>query len=130
VHHAHTWGCAFGPRGDNRLVFVILAILLASFILPAPWGWVAIGIGACAEVAETMFWMRLLRRQPVRVGSEALIGASARAISQCRPFGEVRVLGEVWQARCDAGVDAGARVRVRDRVGITLVVEPAAQEPA
>ena len=30
----------------------------------------------------------------------------------CRPRGQVRVGGELWQARCDAGADPGAAVRV------------------
>jgi membrane protein implicated in regulation of membrane protease activity len=35
----------------------------------------------------------------------------------------VRIQGEVWSARCDAGADAGDTVIVRSVEGLTLVVE-------
>ena len=42
----------------------------------------------------------------------------------CRPLGEVSVRGEIWQARCEAGADAGDIVRIVGLDGLTLVVEP------
>ncbi len=104
-------------------MFVVVAILLAVFFLPPPWGWIAIGAGLVAEVVETIVWMRLLRRHPPSAGADALIGAMARTTTACRPIGAVNVRGEPWRARCDAGADAGERVRVVSRDGITLVVE-------
>jgi len=108
-------------------VFVVVAILLAFFVIPAPWGWVAVVFGIAVEVAETIIWMRLLRRHPTSVGSDALIGATARTVMACQPIGEVNVRGEAWRARCDAGAAADAPVRVLAREGITLVVEPAGE---
>jgi membrane-bound serine protease (ClpP class) len=104
-------------------VFIVAGVLLAIFVLPAPWGWAAVGLGIGAEVVETIVAMRLLRRRPPGAGSEALIGAVGRAISACRPMGEMRVRGEVWRARCEAGADPGDRVRITAREGATLVVE-------
>jgi len=106
-------------------VWIVVAVLLAMFVIPAPWGWPVIGLAVVIEIVETFVWIRLLRRVPARAGAEALIGAVARVTRSCRPIGEVRVNGEVWRARCDVGADAGQRVRVRARDGITLVVEPA-----
>ena len=40
------------------------------------------------------------------------------------PEGQVRVAGELWQARCEAGAGAGDEVVVREVDGLTLVVEP------
>lgn len=108
-------------------MFVVIAILLAVFVLPAPWGWVAVVLGIAVEVAETIIWMRLLRRHPTSVGSDALIGATARTVTACQPIGEVNVRGETWRARCNAGAAADAPVRIRARDGITLVVEPAGE---
>lgn len=105
----------------------MVAILLAVFVLPAPWGWPAIGLAVVIEVVETLLWIRFLRRLPARAGTEALLGATARVTRACRPIGEVRVSGERWRARCDAGADAGQRVRVLGREGITLVVERASE---
>jgi membrane-bound serine protease (ClpP class) len=98
------------------------SILLAAFVLSMPWSAVVVGIAAVVEVGETFFWIWLSRRRRVQAGPETLIGARAEVVSACRPRGQVRVQGELWQARCDAGVEAGETVRVASRDGLTLVV--------
>ena len=106
-------------------MLVVAAVLLAVFVLPDPWGWPVVALAVLFEIVETSFWIRVLRRVPVRAGPEALIGSPARVVRTCRPLGEVRVQGEVWRARCEAGADEGQQVLVRSRDGLTLVVEPA-----
>ena len=105
-------------------MLLVGAVLLAVFVLPSPWGVVAIAVAAVVEVGETLFWIRLSRRRRVQVGPETLIGASAEVVTACRPKGQVRIQGELWQARSEAGADAGERVRIRALEGLTLVVEP------
>jgi membrane-bound serine protease (ClpP class) len=51
-----------------------------------------------------------------------MIGQEAVVVSPCRPLGEVRVHGELWQARCEDGAEAGERVRIEGIEGLTLVV--------
>ena len=104
-------------------VLLVGAVLLAVFVLPSPWGAVAIAVAALVEVAETAFWIRLSRRRRATVGAETLIGAVADVARPCRPTGLVRLDGELWQASCAEGADAGERVRVVGRDGLTLVVE-------
>jgi membrane-bound ClpP family serine protease len=104
-------------------MLLVGALLLALFVLPTPWSVVLVVAAAAVEVAETAFWIRYSRRRRARVGPEALIGARGEAVTDCRPEGQVRLSGELWQARCDAGVEAGASVRVVAREGLTLVVE-------
>ena len=115
-------GC--GP-GDNRPVFITLAVLLAIFVLPDPWRLPVIGVAAIVEIAETLFWMRRSRRGSVRAGPETMIGEVATVVTICDPIGEVRLHGELWRARSDPNADVGQRVRVRAREGLTLVVERA-----
>jgi membrane-bound serine protease (ClpP class) len=100
------------------------AVFLALFVLPAPWGLIVVVVAGIVEVGETLFWVRLSRRRRIRMGAETLIGADATVVSECRPLGRIRVQGELWQARCDAGADPGDVVRVRGRDGLTLLVEP------
>ena len=105
-------------------MLLVGAIMLAIFVLPPSWGIAAVVVAAVVEIAETAFWIRLSGRRRARVGAEALIGARAETVTVCRPDGQVRLDGELWQARCPAGADAGAPVRVAAREGLTLVVEP------
>jgi membrane-bound ClpP family serine protease len=105
-------------------VIFLTGILLAVLVVPDAWDVpVVIGFGIL-EVAETTFWWRRSRRGAPKVGTETLIGASGRAVTDCRPAGTVRVLGEVWQARSEPAAAAGQRVRVLARDGLTLLVEP------
>jgi membrane-bound serine protease (ClpP class) len=75
------------------------------------------------------------RGQPVRTGTEELIGASAEARSTIDPDGQVWAQGTVWGARlaeASSPVRLGDRVRVEAVDGLTLVVsaEPASAETA
>lgn len=105
-------------------MILVGAILLAIFWLPPPWGVVVVGAAAVVEIAETGFWIWLSKRRKAAVGMETLVGAEALVVAPCRPLGQVRVQGELWQARCNAGADVGARVTVQAVEGLTLVVEP------
>lgn len=111
-------------------MLLVVAIALAVFVLPEPWGLVAVGAAAALEAAELWFWWWLSRRRAPTVGLETMIGAPATAVTTLRPVGQVRVLGELWQARCPDGADAGAAVHVVAVDGLTLVVEPAARPAA
>ena len=105
------------------MIFLI-GIFLALFVFPDGWEVpVIIGFGLL-EIGETVFTWRLSRSWGVRWGPETLIGARGRAITDCQPSGTVRVHGDVWQARSDAGVRAGEPVRVLSRDGLVLAVEP------
>lgn len=103
---------------------LVVGILLALFVLDAPWSWVAIGVAAAWEIAETTFLVRWSQRRQAHVGTEALVGRTAVVAADCRPVGQVRVAGELWGARCESGASAGEEVVVREVHGLTLVVEP------
>lgn len=104
---------------------LVVALLLAFFVLDRPWS-VLVVVGALLlESAEIMFWFWYSRRRNVQVGAETLIGRPGVVITQCRPLGQVRVGGEIWAARCETGVDVGTPVRVEGRDELTLVVIPA-----
>ena len=100
------------------------AILLALFLLPAPWGLALVSVAAVVEIAETFFWIRLSRRWRVRAGAETLIGSRGEVAAPCEPVGQIRVAGELWRARCEPGARRGETVRIVGRDGLTLLVEP------
>jgi membrane protein implicated in regulation of membrane protease activity len=105
-------------------LLLIVAILLAVFVLDEPWTWVAVLAGATYELVETTLIVRWSKRRRAVVGAEALIGQRALVAAECRPLGQVRLVGELWQARCVPGADVGDEVIVRALDGLTLVVEP------
>jgi membrane-bound serine protease (ClpP class) len=106
-------------------VLFVVAIVLAVFVVPSPWGIVLVVAAAIVEVAETGFWLWLSRRRGVQVGAETLIGARGRAVSAA----SVRIDGELWQARAESGLAAGEPVRVVGRDGLVLEVERDTAEP-
>ncbi len=106
-------------------MLLLLAILLAVFILPAPWNYVAVIVGACLEVAETYFFVKWSKRRKTSVGVETLVGRAGVAVGDLWPVGQVKVGGEIWQARCEGGCDAGTEVVIRSVEGLMLEVEPA-----
>lgn len=103
---------------------LVVALLLALFVLPSPWTYVAVGLGAAIELGEAWFWWWLSRRRKPTVGVETLVGRRAIVTAACRPYGQVRVAGELWQARCDLGADEGSEVGVVAIDDLLLIVEP------
>ena len=106
-------------------MLLVGAILLAVFLLPPPWSYVAVIAAAVVVVSEVWFWIWYTRRRRPVVGAEAFLGREAEVLAPCRPWGRVRLDGEDWAARCAVGADRGERVRVVEVESLTLVVEPA-----
>lgn len=100
----------------------VVALLLALFVLSSPWSYVALAMGAAVEGAEAWFWWWLSRRRKPTVGVETLVGRTAIVASECRPRGQVRVAGELWQARCERGASEGEKVEVVEVDRLELVV--------
>src|SRR5262245_39306480 len=67
------------------------------------------------------------RDEPVRTGSEELVGGVGEVREPLDPVGQVFIDGALWRAR-SAGdrIGPGNRVRVRSVDGLTLEVEPVA----
>jgi membrane-bound serine protease (ClpP class) len=102
-------------------MLLVLAVVAAILLVPAPWNVVLVVGAAVVEGLEVWFfrwWTK--RRRPV-VGVETLIGETATVT----PGGQVRVAGELWQARSDRPLSAGERVVIRAvEPDLTLMVEP------
>ena len=65
----------------------------------------------------------------VKTGKEALIGAQGIVVSDLKPRGEIRVMGEFWQAKTrDGWMKKGEEVKVVGMEGLFLVVEPAKEK--
>jgi membrane-bound serine protease (ClpP class) len=105
-------------------VALLVSIILAFFI-PFPWNALVVLAGISVEVVEVTWGLRLARRWRPQTGAEAMIGQRAEVVSACRPTGQVRLNGELWEATCSQGIDAGEEAIVRGLEGLTLIVDPA-----
>ena len=104
------------------LIFLAVVLLL---LLPTPWNVVGFIVVLPLWVLELFGWNRTVKHRRKAVGAQTLIGKDAVVSTPCRPVGQVRLDGEIWEARCDAGASVGDRVRVIGRERLTLVVEAA-----
>ena len=103
----------------------LIALLLAIFVFPSPWGVIAILAALVLDIVEVTVGVWYSKRRKAKVGTEAMVGATGVALDELLPEGQVRVNGEIWRARCEGGCDAGAAIVVRAVNGLTLEVEPA-----
>lgn len=72
-----------------------------------------------------LMWLVIkLQRQKPRTGREAMIGQIGVVASVHEKEIWVRVHGELWRARCEARVSAGASVAVQSVDGLLLAVKP------
>lgn len=106
------------------MIFLI-GLLLAIFVLPSPWGLLAVVVAGAIDITETALFIWWSKRRRSSVGVETLVGKAGIAVGNLWPTGQVRVGGEIWQARCDGGCDSGTEVVVRSVEGLTLVVDAA-----
>jgi membrane protein implicated in regulation of membrane protease activity len=113
-------------------VILIVAILLAIFLVPSPWSIVVLVVACILEVGEIAVlrnWSkRIGRRTEATTGAEAMVGKVGEVTQDCRPTGMIRLDGELWEARCDGGASRGDSVVVEGLDGLTLVVSPTTEQ--
>jgi membrane protein implicated in regulation of membrane protease activity len=109
-------------------MFLLLALLLLLF-LPDPWNLAAALVSLALGAVEIVFWERRLRRRKVETGVENLVGATGVVTQPLAPVGQIRVLGELWEARAAEELEVGRRVRVKAVRDLSLEVESADRGP-
>lgn len=104
-------------------MLIIVAFLLL-LLLPTPWNIVGFLVVIPLWILELLAWNRSMKGRRKAVGAQTLLGREAVVMTACRPRGQVRIDGEIWEARCDAGAGEGDTVRIVDRDNLALIVEP------
>jgi membrane protein implicated in regulation of membrane protease activity len=111
------------------MVFLLCLLLAVLLPIPAPWDSLLIVAGGVLEVGEVIVlrrWSKRLGRQlPVESGPEAMLGATGEVVAPCSPRGTVRIHGELWEAYCEDGAEAGTAVQVDRLDDLVLIVSPA-----
>lgn len=108
------------------LFIAILLLIQRWVVLPAWLFWTAILIWVVKDALLYPFvWRAYNPNQSESV--MALVGARGIAKERLAPSGYIRVCGELWKARLPKDcppVAEGEAVRVNERHGLTLFVEP------
>jgi membrane-bound serine protease (ClpP class) len=120
---------SFGALGIGGIAsFVVGSIMLMDADVPGFHVYMPL-IGAIALVSALLFLLVGMmavkaRRRAVLSGPEEMIGSGGEVVSWAGHAGRVHTHGEVWQARSTHKLEPGRKVRVRQRDGLVLVVEP------
>ena len=85
---------------------------------------IAFGLVTLAFFIVVMRLFLRSRSAKVVTGGEEMIGAVAEVLEADGTDYRVRCHGETWQAASESGLTVGQRVRVVERTGLTLRIEP------
>ena len=111
----------------------IFALVVGALLLVnSPWPQARIHLSTALGVALPLgvIMVVLLRyaiaakRRKAVTGEAGMVDSLGVAKTDLEPSGKVLVHGELWDARARQPIAKGARVRVREVEGLTLVVEP------
>ena len=121
---------SFGVLGVGGTISLLIGSVMLTNEIPG----VRVGLDTLVPVALGMagvvlFLGRLAlkaQRSPPVTGAEGLIGEHGHALTAVRPDqpGQIRVHGEIWQARSSASIAAGETVRITALDGLTATIEP------
>ncbi|HVI36763.1 MAG TPA: NfeD family protein, partial [Gaiellales bacterium] len=111
------------PLWSEANMLLLLAFVLLLF-LPGPWNVIGFVVALALFIGEIAYWNSTVKGRRARVGAETLIGKTGTVISECRPDGQIKLLGTIWAAHCVAGAALGQTVRVIARSDLVLDVEP------
>jgi membrane-bound ClpP family serine protease len=106
------------------IIVAIILWLLPRFDIFIPvWGTVLILL-AFAAYCVTLYRVgsRTLVKKDLP-GLSDMIGLQGKAASRLNPGGQVKIEGELWEARAESGtIPSGARIVVTGQAGLTLIV--------
>jgi membrane protein implicated in regulation of membrane protease activity len=106
------------------VTLVIAIVLVVIGKVQGGWAVALVAGTATLEASQNAYWLWYSQRRAAQVGAETLLGRVVEVAEECRPYGHVRVQGELWRARCAEGAaSSGERVRIVGRDGLTLEVK-------
>ena len=120
---------SFGVIGAGGLVALALGSMI-MFRPNAPEHGLSIPLVVATTIVAAGFLILVLAmirraaRRRVVTGREALIGAEGAAMGWQGTKGRVEVKGEIWFAQANRSLQPGTPIRVVDRKGLILTVEP------
>ncbi len=110
-------GSAFLFAWPGRLIAVHPALVAGGVVLTGGYFWLGVHKG-----------LLTLRERPIAHNLETLVGRIGETRTPVHHRGSVYVEGEMWSARSAVPIPPHRAVRVIGREGLTLLVEPLAEE--
>ncbi len=126
-----------GSHGAMAAGGLAAMVMGALILVDSPWPEARIRLSTAVGVTLplgviVLILLRLAlaaRRGKTVTGEAGMIDSIGVARTDLEPEGKVLVHGEIWAARARQKIPKGARVRVREIDGLTLVVEPESESP-
>jgi len=122
---------SFGALGIGGAVAFAIGAIMMFDLDGAPGFKLAPGVAIGAAIASAAFFLLVVsaalrsRRRPVVTGAEQLLGSTGVVTRLSDEGGWARVHGEEWSIRSRGGsLRKGGRIKVVDREGLTLLVDP------
>lgn len=113
------------------VVLILTWFAAELFTWPKKIVWIVVGVWAVKDVLLYPFVWRAYEHRETHAFAYPAAGVEGVVLRRLDPSGTVRIGGERWNAVAegDRTIDAGERVRVVGRDGMTLVVAAAAVRP-
>ena len=99
----------------------LIGAVLAYFFLEGTLRIVVVGALLLSDVIEIAIWLRWRKRRAF-TGAEGMVGRTGVAITDCAPEGQVRVMGQIWNATSSEPLTTGDEVQVTGTQGLRLHV--------
>jgi membrane-bound serine protease (ClpP class) len=120
---------ALAPTGGLVGLAGLAALVVGLLALDVPMVVIVLLVVVIVAVGVLFSWKvwKAMRQEKVLTGWEELMGAEGEVRVALNPVGQVFLNGALWRARPADGeehVPVGARVRVREVDGLTLLIEP------
>jgi membrane-bound serine protease (ClpP class) len=118
---------SFGALGIGGVIAFLFGSMMTFDTPGYRLAWPVIVGAAIVSFALVVLVLAMLvrvRRRPATSGDATLLGAKAKVLDWTGMEGEVQALGERWHARAENTLSIGQTVRVVERDGLTLRVEP------
>jgi membrane-bound serine protease (ClpP class) len=120
---------SFGALGIGGVIaFVAGSIILLDTSVEGyeiAWELIAVVAATSVVIFGSVVWLALRARgRAVVSGREEMFGQTGETLEAFAEHGRVRVHSEEWQARTQARLRRGQRIKVVGMDGLTLIVEP------
>lgn len=133
---AESFVASFGALGIGGVAAFVFGSLMLIDTEGIPGFAISKALIASFAVVSAAFFLLVIgmaikaRRRRVVSGSEEMIGAIGEALEDFTDHGNVFVHSEIWEAQSNTPVKKGQAIRITERNGLIITIEPIPQTPS